>query len=188
MRQSEKHLIFPKPSKLLILIFWNLILFTFLCTKIKKTYHSQYFFFWCMFRTHVSQMRTSHLTELNEKALLKAIEIEGWPQALCRQSVFARFYCSCSLSLHLAATWMDERKRATRWLKSPKRSCWPSPPSLQQMRRKAYDKKHCQRHNGPEGWVHITSSNKNLDQISSSESRPRINFKISTKHQPLHKT
>ena len=44
-------------------------------------------------------------------------------------------------------------------------------------------------HNGPEGWVHlakttswshITSSNINLDQISSSESRPSINFKIST--------
>ena len=27
--------------------------------------------------------------------------------------------------------------------------------------------KHCQRHNGPKGWVHITSSNTNLDQISS---------------------
>ena len=48
--------------------------------------------------------------------------------------------------------------------------------------------KHCQRHNGPEGWVHITSSNTNLDQISSSESRSSINFKITTKHQPLHKT
>ena len=71
-------------------------------------------------------MWTSHLTQLNEKALLKAIEIEGWPQALRRQSVFARFYCSCSLSLHLAVTWKDELKRATRWLKSPKRSCWPS--------------------------------------------------------------
>ena len=57
--------------------------------------------------------------------------------------------------------------------------------------------KHCQRHNGPEGWVHlakitswglITSSNTNLDQISSSESRSSINFKISTKHQPLDLT
>ena len=48
--------------------------------------------------------------------------------------------------------------------------------------------KHCQRHNGPEGWVHITSSNKIFDQVSSSKSRPSINFKISTKHQPLHKT
>ena len=48
--------------------------------------------------------------------------------------------------------------------------------------------KHCQRHNGPEGWVHIISSNTNLDQISFSESRPSINFKISTKHQPLHKS
>ena len=28
-------------------------------------------------------------------------------------------------------------------------------------------RKHCQRHNGPEGWVHITSSYTNLDQISS---------------------
>ena len=54
-------------------------------------------------------MRTSHLTQLNEKALLKAIEIEGWPQALCRQSVFARFYCSCSLSLSLLLLlgWMN---------------------------------------------------------------------------------
>ena len=50
--------------------------------------------------------------------------------------------------------------------------------------------KHCQRHNGPEDWVHLTkvsswvhftNSNTNLDQISSSESRPSINFKISTK-------
>ena len=30
---------------------------------------------------------------------------------------------------------------------------------------------------------HITSSNTNIDQISSSESQPSINFKISTKHQ-----
>ena len=44
--------------------------------------------------------------------------------------------------------------------------------------------KHCQRHNGPEGWVHlakvtswghITSSITNLDQFSSSESRLSIN-------------
>ena len=54
--------------------------------------------------------------------------------------------------------------------------------------------KHCQRHNGPEDWVHltketswghITNSNTNLGQISSSESQPSINFKISTKHQHL---
>ena len=43
--------------------------------------------------------------------------------------------------------------------------------------------KHCQRHNGPEGWVHIKSSYTNLDQISSSESRTGVNFKISTKHE-----
>ena len=52
--------------------------------------------------------------------------------------------------------------------------------------------KHCQRHNGPEGWVllnkvtslgHIASSYTNLYHISSSESRPSNNFKISTKHQ-----
>ena len=44
--------------------------------------------------------------------------------------------------------------------------------------------KHCQRHNGPEGWVHhakvtswshITILNTNLDHISSSESRLSIN-------------
>ena len=34
--------------------------------------------------------------------------------------------------------------------------------------------KHCQRHNGPEGWVKITSSYTNLDHISSSQSRPSI--------------
>ena len=46
--------------------------------------------------------------------------------------------------------------------------------------------KHCQRPNGPESWVHITSSNTNLHQISSSEYQPSINFKISTKHQHFH--
>ena len=45
--------------------------------------------------------------------------------------------------------------------------------------------KHCQRHNGAESCVHITSSNTNLDQISSSESRPSIKFKISNKYRPL---
>ena len=54
---------------------------------------------------------------------------------------------------------------------------------------------HCQRHNGPEGWVlltkltslgHVTSSNTNLDQTS--ESQPCINFKISTKHHHFDKT
>ena len=57
-------------------------------------------------------------------------------------------------------------------------------------------KKHCQRHNGPEGWVlltkvtplgHSTKSYTNLDQTSS-ESRPSTNFKISTKHQHFDKT
>ena len=49
--------------------------------------------------------------------------------------------------------------------------------------------KHCQRHNGPKGWVlltkvtyfsHITRSNTKFDQISSSEYWPSTNFKIST--------
>ena len=57
-------------------------------------------------------------------------------------------------------------------------------------------RKHCQRHNGPEGWVllikltsfgHMTSFYTNLDQTSS-ESWPSTNFKISTKHQHLDKT
>ena len=43
----------------------------------------------------------------------------------------------------------------------------------------AQEVKHCQRHNGPEGWVLLTkvqaSSNTNLGQISSSESQPNIN-------------
>ena len=37
----------------------------------------------------------------------------------------------------------------------------------------------------PKGWVHITSSNTSLDQISISKSWLRINFKVSTKHQYL---
>ena len=56
--------------------------------------------------------------------------------------------------------------------------------------------KHCQRHNGPEGWVHITSSNTNLDHLSSSESRhgstsksqPNINLSIKLKLQNLDQT
>ena len=45
--------------------------------------------------------------------------------------------------------------------------------------------KHCQRHNGPESWVHITGSQfTNLDHVTISESQS-INFKISTKHQHL---
>ena len=39
--------------------------------------------------------------------------------------------------------------------------------------------KHCQRHNGPEGWVHITSCTQILIKFHTSESRTGINFKIS---------
>ena len=55
--------------------------------------------------------------------------------------------------------------------------------------------KHCQRHNGPEGWVlltkvtslgRITNSYTNLDQTSS-EFRRSTNFKISIKHQHFYK-
>ena len=51
------------------------------------------------------------------------------------------------------------------------------------------DMKHCQRHNGPEGWVHITASDTNFDQISISETRLKLkiftkpSFRISTKIQ-----
>ena len=52
----------------------------------------------------------------------------------------------------------------------------------------AIDMKHCQRHNGPEGWVHITSLQfivhssqfPNLDQITISESQ----LSITSKSQP----
>ena len=55
---------------------------------------------------------------------------------------------------------------------------------------KMQDKKHCQRHNGPELSIayqsnfigHITNSYANLDQTSS-ESLPSTNFKISLNHQ-----
>ena len=39
MRKSEKNAFFSKTSKLPILIAWNLILNTFLCTKIKNIVH-----------------------------------------------------------------------------------------------------------------------------------------------------
>ena len=42
--------------------------------------------------------------------------------------------------------------------------------------------KHCQTQNRTNPLGDIISSHTNLDQISSSESRPSINFKISTKH------
>ena len=45
--------------------------------------------------------------------------------------------------------------------------------------------KHCQTQNGTNPLGHITISDTNLDQISSSESQPSINFKISIKHQHL---
>ena len=57
---------------------------------------------------------------------------------------------------------------------------------VSQLVREGVRKKHCQRHNGPEGWVHITQSCTNLDKISISESWLSINFKFSTKHQYLH--
>ena len=72
----------------------------------------------------------------------------------------------------------------------------------------AQENKHCQRHNGPGGWVHFAkvtfhlqnlayASTKNLNQTSASplnlkfksspnlasESQPRFNFMTSTKHQ-----
>ena len=48
--------------------------------------------------------------------------------------------------------------------------------------------KHCQRHNGPEGWVHITSSTQilvefhlqNLDQALTSKSQPNISISSQT--------
>ena len=46
-----------------------------------------------------------------------------------------------------------------------------------------FQKKHCQRHNGPEGWVHITSSQiliklqfQNLDEALTSETQPNISI------------
>ena len=59
-----------------------------------------------------------------------------------------------------------------------------------------HQNKHCQRHNGPKGWVlltkvtslgHITISYTNLDQTYS-ESQPSTNFKVSTKYQHFDKT
>ena len=69
----------------------------------------------------------------------------------------------------------------SRYVKKPS-----SPPATSKTCQYWIDKvKHCQRHNGPAGWVHITSFYTNL-QISFSDSRLHsINFKISTKHQYL---
>ena len=51
-----------------------------------------------------------------------------------------------------------------------------------------YDKNIAKGTTGPRVEFSLLSSNTNLEQISSSEYRPIINFKISTKPQPLHKT
>ena len=67
-------------------------------------------------------------------------------------------------------------------------------PFLQQPTKDKFEK-HCQRHNGPEGWVHlakvaswghITTSNTNLDHISSSESRLSIKNLNQTSASPLN--
>ena len=80
----------------------------------------------------------------------------------------------------------EERAPRLSWRARDKRLCLEKPVRT----------KHCQRQNGPEGWVlltkviswgHITNSYTNLDQTYS-ESRPSTNFKISTKHQHFDKT
>ena len=56
----------------------------------------------------------------------------------------------------------------------------------QSFQHRAQFQKHCQRHNGPEGWVLLTketSSYTNLDQIPKFKIfRPNFNIKILTKH------
>ena len=49
--------------------------------------------------------------------------------------------------------------------------------SPQDQKKKVYCKKHCQRHNGPEGWVHITRS-----QFTVHKSWTYYNFRISITH------
>ena len=57
-------------------------------------------------------------------------------------------------------------------------------------------KKHCQRHNGPEGWVHITSCTQilikfhlqNLEQVSTSKSQPNMNISTKVKLQNIDQT
>ena len=48
--------------------------------------------------------------------------------------------------------------------------------------------KYCQRHNGPQGCVHITSSHTNVDPQFILRISNKHQHKISTKHQHLHKT
>ena len=50
---KNQNAIFSKPFHGRILISWNLILYTFLCTKIKKFTIANFFFSWCMFKSHV---------------------------------------------------------------------------------------------------------------------------------------
>ena len=78
---------------------------------------------------------------------------------------------SSSSQLQFLCHFLQVRERITFWSLAT------------QTGKQKYGWEHCQRHNGPEGSVHITSSYTNLNQISSSESRLRINF--STKHQHL---
>ena len=64
MSKSEKNAFFSKPFDGLILIFWNLILYTSLCTKIKRFTIVNFFFSWCMFLSHVSQTTEYSATQL----------------------------------------------------------------------------------------------------------------------------
>ena len=93
-------------------------------------------------------------------------------------------YCQCFMKIYFE-WWLSESK-----------FIWQASEHIHQKSRLMknlgriykYERKHGQRHNGPEVWILIESLYTNLDQISSLESRPSINFKISTEHQPLCKT
>ena len=86
---------------------------------------------------------------------------------------------------HQHQTWTNgewERKRA----EQPSSSKSPRKSPSWKIGKESGISKHCQGHNGPEGWAHITRSqytvHRHIEHITISESRLSINFKICTKH------
>ena len=124
-----------------------------------------------------------------------------WSRALETLSAKPEWYSLSEKKIKREGLWsLKKIKRGGLWsLKIKREGLW----SLKKLKREGLwslnrvEWKHCQRHNGPEGWTlltkvtalgHIESCCTNIDQILSSESQPSINFEISTKHQHFNYT
>ena len=114
-----------------------------------------------------------------------SFEMRGWPAMWrCPRWGWLQWPCvlkdfppgaECTISgIEQEQIWIFSSVRSKHlWLER-----WaPRNPTSEPLQAKISEEKHCQRHNGPEGWVHITSSQilikfhlQNIDQASTSKS------------------